>query len=116
MIIIGIIHLIPLRGIFGSNQLHSLYGVYTIDPNLEVLMQHRAFMLGIFGFLFIYGAIDKRYQRISILVAYMTILSFLILTWSIETNFKVTRVVLVDFTALLLLMFSTIFYFLRRRN
>ena len=42
LILVAITHLLPVVGVAGSAQLARLYRVDTSDPNLRILMQHRA--------------------------------------------------------------------------
>ena len=49
LIVVGIIHLLPLTGVAGPGRLQALYGVAITDPDLVVLMRHRAVLFGILG-------------------------------------------------------------------
>jgi len=49
LIVVGVIHLLPLSGVLGSARLGALYGVPIDDPNLEILMRHRAVLFGLLG-------------------------------------------------------------------
>ena len=56
LIIVGIIHLLPLMGVSRSEKLSTLYGLFFSDPNLLILMRHRAVLFGMLGVFFIFTA------------------------------------------------------------
>lgn len=47
--IAGLIHLIPLQGVLGVGRLQHLYGAAVDDPNIAILLQHRALLFGMLG-------------------------------------------------------------------
>ena len=51
LILVGLIHLLPLSGVLGSERLASLYGLSFSEPNLAILMRHRAVLFGLLGVL-----------------------------------------------------------------
>ncbi len=116
MLIIGVIHIIPLKGLLGKERLNYLYGIEIHDKSLEILMQHRAAMLGIFGLLFIFSAFNRKYQKLGIICAYLSVLSFLILTFLSPVNPEVFRVVIVDTVVLVMTIFATVLYFISTKE
>ena len=63
LIVVGVIHLLPLSGVLGGAQLFSLYGVPVDDPNLEILMRHRAVLFGLLGVFLVYAAFKPSLGR-----------------------------------------------------
>ena len=49
LLIAGVIHILPLAGILGADRIASLYGIPVADPNIEILMRHRALLFGLLG-------------------------------------------------------------------
>ena len=46
LVVVGVIHLIPLSGVFGVDRINSLYGISIDDPDLSILLRHRAELIG----------------------------------------------------------------------
>jgi hypothetical protein len=47
--IVALIHLVPLTGALGPQRLQALYGLAFDNPDLKILMQHRAVLFGLLG-------------------------------------------------------------------
>lgn len=45
----AIIHLLPVAGLLGAVALHRAYGLEITDPDLLLLLRHRALMFGLLG-------------------------------------------------------------------
>lgn len=115
MILVGVIHLLPLVGALGPARLEALYGLPMEDPNLEILMRHRAVMFGLLGGLFVYAALDATVQPLAFGIAGVTILSFLAIARSVGGyNDKLARVVLADRVALAALVIAVGLYTAQR--
>jgi hypothetical protein len=84
LIIVGVIHLLPLSGVLGRARLVSLYGVPIEDPNLEILMRHRAVLFGLLGVFLIYAALKPPFQLIGLLAGLISVVSFMVLAWSVQ--------------------------------
>lgn len=109
LIIAGIIHLLPLSGVLGSERLASLYGVNFSEPNLEILMRHRAVLFGLLGAFLIYAAFKPSYQFIAFIGGFISVVSFLYLAWAVGGyNVQVARVFVADLVALACLVIGGI--------
>lgn len=97
----GAIHLLPLSGLAGPDALARLYGLDFGDPNLEILMRHRAVLFGLVGALLVAAAFHVRLRGAALLVGFTSVLSFLALAWDVGGyNAAVGRVVTADLIAL----------------
>lgn len=99
--LVGIIHLLPLSGVLGASRLAGLYGIPINEPNLEILMRHRAVLFGLLGVFLLYAAFRPSLQWIAILAGFISVSSFMVLAWSIGGyNAQLTTVFRVDIVAL----------------
>ncbi len=109
LVIVGIIHLLPLLGVLGATQLASLYGLDFSDPNLAILMRHRAVLFGLIGVFFVYSAFKPALQPIAFVAGFVSIVSFLALAWMTGGyNAQVARIFTGDFVALVALVVAII--------
>ena len=104
LIIVAVIHLLPLAGLAGGERLQALYGVEIADPNLELLMRHRAVLFGLLGIGLLVGAFIPTWHAAALLAGAISVVSFLGLAASIPTNAEVARVVAADWLALAALL------------
>lgn len=117
LLLVGIIHLLPLSGVLGANHLRALYGVTFTDPNLLMLMRHRAVLFGLLGTFFIVAGFVRQLQLSALILASASVVSFLALSFvGPELNANVDRVVLVDWVALVLLLIGFGAYALTTRQ
>lgn len=104
LILVGLIHCLPLAGVLGAEQLASMYGIAVEEPNLLILMRHRAVLFGILGALLILAAFMERLQVFAFVAGFLSVVSFLALAGSTEGfNADIGRVVTADLVALALL-------------
>lgn len=107
LVIVGIIHLLPLSGVLGAGQLSALYGIPLGEPNLEILMRHRAVLFGLLGCFLIYAAFRPAFQTMALAAGLVSVLSFLWLAWSVGGyNGLIARVVVADLVALACLVIA----------
>jgi len=105
LVIVGLIHLLPLSGVLGSASLASLYGLQVNDPNLQILLRHRAVLFGLLGFFFVFAAFKPALQGMALISGFVSVVSFLVLAWSVgHYNAQVSRVFTADLLALGCLM------------
>ncbi|MGH8109798.1 MAG: hypothetical protein ACREO1_13900 [Arenimonas sp.] len=112
LVIVAIIHLLPLSGVAGSEKLSTLYGLDFSEPNLSILMRHRAVLFGVLGVFFAFAAFKPAYQPLALIAGFVSVLSFLWLAWSTGNyNPQVARVFTADIIALACLLIAAIAYF-----
>jgi len=117
LLLVAAIHLMPLVGVLGPARLGMLYGLDFGDPNLAILMRHRAVLFGLLGTYFAFAAFRRRLQPMALLVATISVVSFLALAWSTGSyNAAVGRVVVADLVALVTLLVGGLALLAARRG
>jgi hypothetical protein len=117
LIVVGIIHLLPLGGALGAERLSALYGLSFQEPNLSILMRHRAILFGILGLFFVYAAFQPVLQPMAFVASFISVVSFLGIAWSVGGyNDAIRNVILADLLAAACLMAAVILYFIVHRN
>ena len=100
-VVVGVIHLLPVSGVLGAERLAMLYGVPLAEPNLVLLMRHRAVLFGLLGLFLLFAAFKPAFQPAAFIAGFVSVLSFLWLAWPVNTfNAQVGRVFAVDLVAL----------------
>ena len=111
LVIVGVIHLLPATGAGGVARLAALYGITATDPNLEILMRHRAILFGILGAYLIYAAFRPALQPLALVAGFVSVVSFLWLAYSVgQFNEQLSRVVAADVLALVCLGVAALGY------
>lgn len=109
--IVGIIHLLPLPGVLSVSRLQALYGVTITDPNLEILMRHRAVLFGILGAFLIYAAFRPGLQLAALIAGAVSVISFLVIAGIVGGyNTGIARVVTADIVAVACLLIGAFAY------
>lgn len=105
LLLVSVIHLLPVLGAFGPAQLQRLYGLPVADPTLELLLRHRAVLFGLLGAGLAAAALKPAWHGPALVAAAVSVLSFLLLAWSLPgaVNAAIATVVRVDLVALGLL-------------
>ena len=105
LVVVAVIHLLPLSGVLGSERLTALYGLSFNDPNLAILMRHRAVLFGLLGAFLLVAAFQPPLQTIAFIAGFVSVISFLWLAWSVgDYNAQVRRVFAADVVALICLV------------
>jgi hypothetical protein len=111
LVIVAIIHLLPLSGVIGSERLASLYGISFAEPNIAILMRHRAVLFGLLGLFLLLAAIAPRFQFAAFVIGFVSVVSFLWLAFSVGGyNAAIGRVVTADIVALVCLIVGAAAY------
>lgn len=110
----SIIHLLPIIGILGSGQLAKLYGVAISDPNLLLLMRHRAVLFGLLGLALLWSAFYSPIRSIIILLGLVSTISFVLLAMLDQTyNQQISKVIKADVVAVVLLLIAAALHYLQ---
>ena len=100
-VIVAIIHLLPLSGVIGSERLASLYGISFDEPNIAILMRHRAVLFGLLGLFMLFAAFAPRFQVAALVIGLVSVVSSLWLAFSVGGyNAAIGRIVTADIVAL----------------
>jgi hypothetical protein len=111
LIVVAIIQLLPLAGVPGGASLSALYGIAFDEPNLAILMRHRAVLFGLLGAFLLYAAFRPGYQLAGLIAGFVSVLSFLYLAWSTGGyNAQLGRVFTADIVALVCLIVAAAAY------
>lgn len=101
----GIIHLLPVMGVLGTDRLTALYGVSIADPNSAILLRHRAVLFALIGGFMVLAAFKPALQPLAFGIGLVSVCSFLYLAWCVgQYNPQLSRVVAVDMLALACLL------------
>jgi hypothetical protein len=97
VLVAAAINLAPVLGAFAPERMTALYGVDLSDPNLEILMRHRAVLFGIVGGLLAAAAFVRRLKPVGFAVGFASMLSFLLLAWLVgDYSAGIRRVAVID--------------------
>jgi hypothetical protein len=113
LLFVATIHLLPLIGVVGVPQLRRLYGLNLGDPNLEILLRHRAVLFGLLGAFLAYAALKPTLQAAGIVAGFISVASFIVLAKQVgRHNAEIGRVLSIDFVALALLLVAGVVWLL----
>jgi hypothetical protein len=108
-VIVGMIHLLPLSGALGIERLSALYGLPFNDPNLAILMRHRAVLFGLLGVFLVFAAFRPEFQMLAFIVGFISVISFLWLAYSVGGyNAQMSRIFMADIVALVCLVVALV--------
>ena len=94
-----------------NERLITLYGLSFSEPNLAILMRHRAVLLGLLGLFMIVAAFRRLMQPAAFIGGLASVASFQYLAWSIGGyNAPIGRVVVADTIALVCLLIGAVAY------
>src|SRR4030095_17183156 len=80
-LLVGLGNLLPVAGVRAAARLEALYGVAIGDPNLLVLMRHRAVLFAIVGVLLVAAAFRPAWRAASLAAGWASMVSFVTLAW-----------------------------------
>jgi nicotinamide riboside transporter PnuC len=82
-----------------------LYGILINEPNLEILMRHRAVLFGMLGVFLLVAAFRPALRTLAIIAGFVSVTSFIAIAWSVGGyNDAVNRVVIADIIAIVALI------------
>jgi len=100
LIIAGLIHVMPLVGVSGGARLNGMYGIQLTDPNLIILMRHRAVLFGLLGAYMCIASFTPTMQRAALIAGVISVASFFYLAKATGGyNAQIARVYFMDIIA-----------------
>ncbi|HEV7324162.1 MAG TPA: hypothetical protein VGN91_03780 [Bosea sp. (in: a-proteobacteria)] len=104
LVIAGIVNLLPTIGVAGTSWLRSLYGFEIANPDLEILLRHRAVLFGLVGLLLLAAALRPGLRNVAMLVAGASMASFIVIAFTVGGyGPAITKIVIADIIGLLAL-------------
>ena len=101
LLIAAVIHLLPISGVFGADQLARLYGISFAEPNVVILMRHRAVLFGLLGAFLAVAAFVPSLQPVAFIAGFVSVGSFLLIAWMVGGyNAQIGRVFTADLVAI----------------
>ncbi|GAK45862.1 conserved protein [Tepidicaulis marinus] len=115
LILTGLLNAAPVMGVFGAARLKTMYGLSFEEPNLLVLMQHRAVLFALIGGFMIFAAFKPALQPAAFLIGFVSMAAFVWLAWGVpELNGQLKRVMIADIAGIGALLAAIAIYFLAR--
>ena len=115
--VVAVIHLLPAVGVLGVARLEALYGIPVQDPNLAILMRHRAVLFALLGVFLLVAAVRPAWQPAALVAGFVSVLSFLALARTVgDTNAQLARVFAADVVALACLVVGAVAYVQQARG
>jgi hypothetical protein len=109
MLAFAIIHLLPLSGVLGAAQLEKLYGIGISDPNMIIMMRHRAVLFALLAVFVGYSAFRPDLIWLGIVAGLISAAAFIVIAWSVGGyNASIARVVLADIIAVACLIVAAV--------
>lgn len=117
LLIAAVIHLLPIAGVAGAEQLATLYGITVAGPDLAILLRHRAVVLATLGAFMLLAAFRPNLQGVALAAGLLSAVSFLFLAWCVgDYNAKMARVVAADVVASICLVIGAVAAYRSRRE
>ena len=117
LVVAAVIHLLPLSGVLGAERLAVLYGISFEEPNIEILMRHRAVLFGLLGLFLLYAAFNNALHLPALAVGLVSVISFLYIARSVGGyTSEIARVFTADLVALAFLVMGLAICLLQKRN
>lgn len=116
LLIAAIIHLLPLAGVLGGTRLERLYGIPVDEPNVDILLRHRAVLFGLLGLLLLLAAFLPTLRTPALIAGIVSAASFLVIVARAGPhNAAIARVVTADWVALSALLVAAAVQVLHRQ-
>jgi len=97
VLVAAAINFAPVLGVVSPERMGPLYGIDLDDPNLQILMRHRAILFGVVGGLLFVAAFHPPLRALGYVVGFSSMVSFLLIAWMVGGyNAEIQRVIVID--------------------
>lgn len=108
-LLVAVINLMPVIGVVSAARLAALYGIPVDDPNLEILLRHRAVLFAVVGAVLVGAAFRPRWRAVATVAGLLSMLSFVALVAIVgDANPALYRVAVIDVAASVLLVAAAV--------
>lgn len=108
-LIVSVVNLLPVIGVVSADRLTMLYGLPIDDPNLEILLRHRAVLFAVVGVLLAVAAFRASWRQAATVAGLFSMLSFVALVGLVgDANRALDRVATIDVVASVLLVVAAL--------
>ena len=115
LVLVAVIHALPLLGVLGADQVARMYGISVADPNVELLLRHRAVLFGLLAAFLACAAARPPLHSAALAAGLVSVVSFLVLSHPVGTHSaELATVVRVDWAALALLLVGAVAHAVKR--
>jgi hypothetical protein len=105
LLLVALLHALPLAGVLGAARLSALYGIDVHEPNLALLLRHRAVLFGLLAALLATAALRPAWHGLGLVAGLASVGAFLLLALlEGPLNAALVIVVRLDMAALILLI------------
>lgn len=103
-VLVGLINFGPIVGVLGAGPLAELYGITVSDPDLLLLLRHRAMLFGLIGTLLLVAAFRRGLRNLAATLGMVSMVSFCVLALPLDSlSPALQRVFWIDVVAIALL-------------
>lgn len=105
----AIVHTLPVLGAFGAPWLQKLYGLEFAEPNVLLLMRHRAVLFGILACVMVYAMWVPTFRWFALGMALVSTLSFVLMASPSSSHTpEIAKVVRIDWAVIVLLVVACV--------
>lgn len=102
--------MLPLAGLAGSAGMQRLYGIAIGDPNLQIMLQHRAVLIGAVGILLLAAAWRVEWRLTAAVAGILSLGSYLVIAFANGGyNAALQRVIGADIVAIVCVVLALLF-------
>lgn len=97
LIVVGLINFVPVFAGLSAHKIESAYSITLANPDMAILMRHRALLFGILGGFILYAAFVPQFQVAAMLMAGVSMLGYAYLTFTTDVyNEALGKVLMFD--------------------